>query len=132
MQRNASKIGRPAKFSAEAAAAVVEAVRKGCPRGTAANAAGLGRSTLMRWMARGKAERRGQFRDFWDDIKRAEAEAIAERIERIRDAADSGKWQAAAWWLERMHPDVFGSDRRTVRELKKMILRLTAPATCRS
>ena len=59
------KTGRPSKFAPEAAA-VLAHVRRDSPRHIAANAAGLGRSTLMRWMARGKGERRGQFRDFWD------------------------------------------------------------------
>jgi transposase len=115
------KNGRPSKMVPEAAAVVVEYVRKGCPRQFAASAAGIGRSTLMRWMARGKAERRGKFRDFWDAIKKAEAEAVFDRVQCIKAASDKGTWQAAAWWLERLYPEEFGTQRREIKELTALI-----------
>jgi hypothetical protein len=83
-------------------------------------------------MARGKKERRGKFRDFWDAIKKAEAEAVFDRVQCIKAASDKGTWQAAAWWLERRYPDEFSSDKRTIRELAKMIARLTAPARAKA
>jgi transposase len=115
------KTGRPSKFVPEAAAVVVKYVRKGCPRQFAANAAGLGRSTLQRWLARGKKEDTGEFRDFWDAIKKAEAKVVFDRIQRINDAADKGTWQAAAWWLERRYPEEFGIQRREIKELTALI-----------
>jgi hypothetical protein len=70
-------------------------------------------------------EPRGKFRDFRDALKKAEAEAVCGRLERIC-AAGKGTLQAAAWWLERRHPDEFGSDKRTIRELAAMVHQLTA------
>ena len=124
-----SKTGRPSKFVPEAAAAVLEHVRRGAPRHIAANAAGLGRSTLMRWMARGKKERRGQFRDFWDALKKAEAELIIELVQRINAAAERGTWQAAAWTLERRHPEHFSTHAKELAALRKEVveLRLKVP-----
>jgi hypothetical protein len=121
-----TKTGRPPKLASEPAAVVLEYVRNGCPRRFAASAACIGRSTLMRWIARGKAERKGQFRDFCDALKKAEAEAVYGRLERINAAAEKGTWQAAAWFLERRYPDEFSSDKRAIRELAEMVPRLTS------
>ena len=142
-QLKKQKTGRPSKFVPAAAAAVLGHVRRGSPRHIAANAAGLGRSTLMRWMARGKKEHRGQFRDFWDAIKKAEAEAVVTSLERIQAAGKGGAlvsrtsvtnshgittviekfaqpiWTADAWLLERRHPDEFAVNAREIKALTK-------------
>ena len=138
-----SKTGRPSKFAPDTAAVVLAHVRRGSPRHVAANAAGLGRSTLMRWMARRKKELRGQFRDFWDAIKKAEAEAVVTSLQRIQAAGKGGAlvsrtsvtdshgvktviekfaqpiWTADAWLLERRHPDEFAVNAREIKALTK-------------
>ena len=149
-QLKKQKTGRPSKFVPAAAAAVLGHVRRGSPRRIAANAAGLGRSTLMRWMARGKKELRGQFRDFWDAVKKAEAEAVVTSLERIQAAGKGGAlvsrtsvtnshgittviekfaqpiWQASAWLLERRHPDEFAVNAREIKTLLKHVQMLFA------
>lgn len=47
--------GRPSKFTAEAALAIVADVAGGRSRDEAARAAGVGPSTLYRWLQRGRA-----------------------------------------------------------------------------
>ena len=54
-----------------------------------AHAAGIGRSTLQRWLAEGEAGN-GQFRDFWDTIKKGEAEWELEQTLSIRQVAQGG------------------------------------------
>ena len=83
----------------------------------------------MRWMARGKQERRGPFRDFWDALKKAEAELVIELVERINAAAARGTWQAAAWTLERRHPEQFSTHANELAALRKEVveLRLKVP-----
>ena len=144
------KPGRPSKFVPEAATVVLAHVRRGSPRHIAANAAGIGRSTLMRWMARGKSERRGQFRDFWDALKKAEAEMVTVSLGRIQSAGDGGAvlsrtsvtnsqgvttvvekfaqpiWQASAWLLERRHPDEFAVNAREIKGLMNDLKELNA------
>lgn len=44
---------------------------------------------------------------FWQTIKKAEAEAEARNTALIQTQA-SKSWQAAAWWLERKFPDRWG------------------------
>ncbi len=75
-------VGRPSKLS-ESSGAVLLSVRAGLGRGQAAAAAGLGRATLMRWLARGRLERRGPYRTFLRSLEGAERLHTAERYDRI-------------------------------------------------
>ena len=148
--QNKLKIGRPSKFAPESVEVVLAYVRRGSPRHIAANAAGIGRSTLMRWMARGKSERRGQFRDFWDALKKAEAELVVDSLGRIQTVSNGGAllsrtsvtnprgvttvvekvaqpvWQASAWLLERRHPEEFAVNAREIKGLLKDVKELNA------
>ena len=47
--------GRPSKFTAANALAIVAEVTAGVPRDEAARAAGVGPSTVYRWLAKGRA-----------------------------------------------------------------------------
>jgi hypothetical protein len=52
---------------------------------------------------------------FWQDIKKAEAEAEAEALNIIHQIAKEGTFQAAAWYLERKFPSKWGrQDKSTV------------------
>lgn len=46
--------------------------------------------------------------EFLESVKRARAEAEAFHLKNIREAGDTGSWQASAWWLERSFPDRWG------------------------
>ena len=46
-------------------------------------------------------EDEAQFFQFWQTIKKAEAEAEAALVLQVRQAANDGTWQAASWLLER-------------------------------
>lgn len=112
--------GRPPLFaSAAVRAAVLKAIRDGCPLVHAAAAAGVGRSTLREWKQRGRAGEE-PYAGFLGEIQKAEAARVAALTARVVRA--SGKsWQAAAWYLERTMPERFGSDRRRVRELERRV-----------
>jgi hypothetical protein len=53
---------------------------------------------------------------------------VERRVRAIREAADSGMWQSAAWWLERCLPDDFATNwaavRRLLKEVRELSLRL--------
>jgi hypothetical protein len=66
---------------------------------------GIAQSTLYEWL-KAKPE-------FSEALKAAEARAVVGWLAKIEKAASEGTWQAAAWKLERRHPDVYG---RTVQE----------------
>lgn len=100
-------MGRPTKLNDETQTVVVEAIRLGMYEKDAAQAAGIGERTFHDWMARGKIGEE-PFMQFSQSIKRARAEAQFANIRIIRTAAEAGKWQAAAWWLERSFPKLWG------------------------
>ena len=117
--------GRPSKLTPDVQGRVLAAISAGNTRATAAAYARVGLSTLMAWLARGEKATRGQYREFLDAVKNAEADAVVTSVALVRKAA-SEHWQAAAWWLERRYPDEWGrKDRVTIealieREAQKM------------
>lgn len=124
MDGMASK-GRIPKLNPETVGIITRGVADGMPRRHAAALAGVSESAVAKWLAAGRKKTSGPHFQFVQAIKKAEAEAIARNVTVVQAAADKS-WQAAAWWLERRFPDEFGSESRTVRELKKIIERLTA------
>jgi transposase len=94
-----TKGGRPSKRTPEREEKIIEALRAGNTKRAAAAAGGVGASTLFAWIA--------EFPEFKDAIERAEADAERAMVARVRDAAESGIWTAAAWWLERRRPGDF-------------------------
>lgn len=130
-------MARPTKYSNELAQAICETISKGIPLTFACHVAGIDRSTLRRW--------RKENATLCLAIKRAAANALAVRIERIQRAAKGGEelerktttitrkdgtmeetsivkrsspqWQADAWWLERQCCEEFGLNRLDLKEL---------------
>lgn len=74
--------------------AVLEALKAGNTRTASAQLAGIAKSTFYEWLS-------DEDRTFSDAVEKAEAQAEAERVERIRKAGQGGCWTADAWWLER-------------------------------
>jgi len=109
-------MGRTSKLTKGVHKVIVEALASGCYRETAAEHAGISTSTFYRWMEQGEADLEhdvaSPYRDFWEAIKKAEADAEVKAIKLIRAAAEEPRtWQAAAWLLERKKPAQWG--RRT-------------------
>jgi hypothetical protein len=105
----ATKTGRPEKLTAAIQAQVVDAIRAGASREKAAQAAGIDRSTLQRYLARGQGPGAPvRFKKFVEAFKAAEVAAYLASVDSIRQAAERGDWRAAAFMLERRHSDEFG------------------------
>jgi hypothetical protein len=100
-------IGRPSKLDDVTAQRIVEAVRVGAPWYLAADAGGVGRSTLRQWKQKG-ATGEEPYASFLARLKSAEGAGAVKSLERIQRAADNGTWQADAWLLERRYPKAFG------------------------
>ena len=108
--------GRPSKLTPERAQAIALAVSEGHYLQHAAAAAGVARSTVHSWLARGRAAReqldRGgepqpgeePYLDFLEALEGAEKCAAELGIAPIRAAMERGDWRAAAWYLERRFP----------------------------
>ena len=68
------KQGRPTKFTPDRIKTILDALREGNYRDTAAEGAGISYDTLRNWEKKGAAEKKGKYFEFSESIKRAEAE----------------------------------------------------------
>lgn len=111
-------MSRPTKLTPELLERVILAIRAGNYAKTACEMVGIGETTFYRWMEDGaKDDAKPLFREFRESIKRAEAEAEVRSVALIRQAADGGTWQAAAWYLERKHGDRWGRNDKLRQEI---------------
>lgn len=86
---------------------IVNAIAGGNYNDTACKLAGIHPTTFYGWMRKAD-EGISPYAELQEAVEKAEAYAEAERIKRIKVAADEGNWQAAAWYLERKHNDRWG------------------------
>lgn len=100
-------MARPCKLTPEVAERICEAIRLGATYDLAAAHGGVDASTLRRWLA----DERPEFSAFCGALKAAEAAGVVVSLHRIQAAAAGGAWQAAAWLLERRHPESYGRRR---------------------
>ena len=104
-------MGRPQAYTAAKAGRIVAAIKKGLPYKLAAAAGGVSYATFVRWRNDGSnPDGQPHFREFCKQVRQAEAEAAMRFVSFIEQAAKKANWQAAAWMLERRHPDLFGKE----------------------
>lgn len=120
-------MARPSKFNPERIEKIIKLIRLGNFAETAAAAGGISKQTYYNWLGKGREERERldmtggkpratekPFLEFFDAVEEARAEAEARMVAQITTAAqDPTKWQAAAWWLERVAPQKYGKINRT-------------------
>ncbi|HJU23494.1 MAG TPA: hypothetical protein VJ891_13380 [Casimicrobiaceae bacterium] len=101
-------VGRPTKYTPELGRMIKEHVSKGFSLATAADFAGIGRSTAYRWFAKGRLIPNGDLAEFTRSIDRAmnAVEAVIGTI--LFKHALEGDWRTQLWWCERMYPEHWG------------------------
>ena len=114
--------GRPSKLTHERQAKICDAIRAGNYMETAAAFAGIDKTTLYAWLRKGRKANRGKHREFVDAVEKAMADAEARDVAMIGKAAADGTWQAAAWRLERKHPDRWGRTDRHQHQIQAAVL----------
>ena len=115
--------GRPSALTPEVQRRLCDAIAAGNTRNDAAEYAGVGESTLRRWLAQGRHRRSGKFRALLAAVKKAEADAVVRNVAIIQKAA-STSWQAAAWWLERKRDADWSQSKGLVRRLAREVQEL--------
>lgn len=104
--------GRPTLCTPETTRKATDALRLQAPYWLAARYAGIGESTFMAWMARGRADTEADidspYRDFLEEVHNASSQGAIGELAMIEKAAKDGEWRAAAWKLERRYPEDFG------------------------
>lgn len=110
------KGGRPSLFSAQATKRVADALRLGATYKMAAQYGGISYDTMNDWMNKGKKAQTlvssgqeitpdlEQFYNFYQELQKAESDAVLGWLAKIEREANEGNWQAAAWKLERRYP----------------------------
>ena len=101
---------------------IVAILSVGCTRRAAADYVGCSVTTILRTARRNP--------DFAEAIRRAESASQVATLTKIQKAADKPQyWRAAAWLLERRHPDDFarrGPDVITRPQLRELMSRLAS------
>jgi hypothetical protein len=103
----AHPIGRPSKLY-KAVDEFLTGIKAGLSIEAAAAKAGVGRSTVYRWIERGKNEAKGEFRDFWGKLEEAAGLAEAMMIESLIQAGHQDP-KYFEWMLERRFPQRWSS-----------------------
>lgn len=113
------KGARPKLLDPDRQKNLIAAIRAGATHEAAAAHAGIGSTTFYRWMDRGRTEderilngekplpEEAPYREIWESVQKAQADAEIRNIAVIQNAASTGTWQAAAWWLERRMPSKY-------------------------
>ncbi len=103
--------GRPTKLNERVMRQIADLVAAGVYLEAAAESIGVSRSTLHRWLGRGRIARSGIYREFIlaVDVAAAKAETVA-TLE-IRRAGSRGEWRASLAWLTRRVPDRWAAPR---------------------
>jgi hypothetical protein len=104
------KRGRPSKLTKEVAERICNAVQVGNHYCAAAAYGGITYQTLREWLKKGEKQRAGEFRDFLDAMKKAEADAEIALVAAWRSSAGKN-WLAAAAFLERRYPERWARQR---------------------
>ena len=118
VKKSVVKRGRKSKLDDARRDKLLKAIRVGNDKKVACALAGISEATLYRWLELAqKKNARAELREFRESLERAEAEAEVLKVSRIAQAADNGRWQAAAWWLERKHPERWGQQTKIKAEV---------------
>jgi len=67
--------GRPVKLTAETEKVLLAYIRQGAFDWVAAVAAGITRQTFHNWMTKGREAQQGEYKEFFDKVSKAKAEA---------------------------------------------------------
>jgi len=109
---------RPTKRTPEREQRLLQALQAGNTRRAACHYAGISDETFTTWQRRDLG--------FLEAVKSAEADAERRMLGVIDDAAQSGTWTAAAWWLERRRSEDYGKRERFDIVVKQQVERYAA------
>ena len=131
--------GRPSKINPDRIERIRQGVLLGMSLKAACETVDVHYATVLAWMSRGRQQKSGQYRDFYNLIKRAESELMHKtldrfekilttprrKIKRVKTITPDGEteisetveedhsthWPQLAWMLERRWPEHFGRQR---------------------
>jgi len=99
---NQKKTGRKSKLTTATTEKICEAIKMGCTYKLSCQYAGIDTSTFYLWMKDGREGTDKTKVEFFNSIKKAEADCAFSTLKKINEAS-SEDWRAGAWLLERRH-----------------------------
>lgn len=96
------------KLTKELTATFCDAIASGLTYDGACDLVHIHRDTFYGWMKRAEDDDGKPYSDFSDAVKEARAKRDQKYVGVIEEAAASGTWQAAAWFLERTNRKGYG------------------------
>jgi transposase len=106
---------RPTKLTPEIQQRIGDNIALGLTYRLAAESAGVTYKTLNEWNQKGQTENSGKYYQFYQHIKKRNADAAKALLERLNDSVKAGNCSVCMWILERRFPDEFG--RRVYRKM---------------
>lgn len=106
--------GREPTLTPEITKKICDALELGSYLESAAAYAGVHKTTLHKWLYRGRKAKKGMWHDFVALVDMAIEKSEVRKVQRIDQAAAKGDWRADAWMLERKMPKRWGR-KETVR-----------------
>lgn len=96
--------GRPSKLTPETRKRLFDAIKAGCYYDVACRYAGISYATFRNWINKGEKSKSGEFFDFLEALKQAEAEAEV-RMVMLWQSKMPEDWKAARDFLARRYPE---------------------------
>lgn len=97
------------KLTADIVRQAVKLVSNGASNIDVINYIGVAEGTFYAWLRDPKTENQRQLAQ---GLKKAETERKLWHLQQIQRAAEKGKWQASAWYLERKYYNEYGQAQR--------------------
>jgi hypothetical protein len=94
-------MARPSKLTPAVQETIVKAIGLGASYVDAAHAAGVSYDIFNEWMKAGAAAHSGKFFQFFEAIRKEEADAALRHLAVLNNAAAKGEWKASLEWLKR-------------------------------
>ena len=113
-------MAKPSKLNKDTKRRLLESIAAGNYLKVACAYAGISYSTYRNWMVRGEHAIKGQYREFFEEVNEAIAEAEVVSVAQIKKA-ENQDWRAAAWMLERRHPERWANTHRVQLEVQKKL-----------
>lgn len=103
-------IGRPPKLTQEMIEKIADLIVAGKSIAAAAYVAGISESTIYRWLANGRKRNADKiYKELVDRVSEACEFSELEALQVLRQSSlERSNWRAAAWILERRHPEKYG------------------------
>jgi transcriptional regulator with XRE-family HTH domain len=101
-------MARPSKLIPEIQKRIGDNIALGLTYSLAASAAGITYKTFSLWMTNGRNSTSGKYFEFYQYIKKCDADAAKALLERLNETAKAGDTRICLWILERRFSEDFG------------------------